>query len=605
MEKELIIKLNFDKGQADRQAKEFADAERARIKQVLTDFEVAEKAKAQVIERSNKKRIDAEVKAMETTKNSWGVSQQAIESTVKAVGSFAAQMAGLQSAQAVVGVISDHFRAANREAMEAAKFVQGYREALLELAALKGQMGNTTKTLAEELAFRSKTLQTASQAKDFQLGALGVGAAAIDAKDAKGNMIQKLISPDEFQKALVMGGKFQATENESAETHGRLVGSLPGLYGQRMTGEDVFAKEQQLFNINQPGGSSFGSATDQFLKNSGYVTSKLITPERMMALQSAFSVAEPAGAGTRVQQFIRGTVGGLSKMRGSVGLDGEPNEKLAEFLKDIGATDQMDPLQIGDLVSQRLEDQEKAAADQGKKFNALKYLQEHGQGNIEDANAQLLYHGFRKQSLAKTFLPLAETPVSVAEAMAPIDARQRIDPVFQGRRADNAEELAKISVGGAKEEQLNSMFRVAFSTLQQKGEISGGTYEGAMENPLGMFSPTELAFGPKRKTEMEAQARLAEEAKRLGIDPQIPFGRSGTKVGQQEARFMGRDKLYELSQQVRAKGGDIQGGLQGLDAAAQKMLQAAQAFERGAEKNAAAGDPKNKVIQAKPVVQTR
>lgn len=571
--------------------------EEQQLTKSLTKEQVTFQARDALVRKHNQARIDAEIKAASSSEDSWGKTSNAVAGASQAVSGFAVQMLGLDSAKAIVGTIVENFQSAKREAMEAAKFVQGYREALLELAALKGQLGNTGKTLGEDLAFRAETLQTSAQAREFQLGALGTGQAAMDSDGVK-----RLIAPDEFQKALVLGGKFQAVENESAETHGRLIGSIPNLFGKRMTGEDVFAKEQQLFNINQPGGSSFGSATDQYLKNSALVTSGLITPEKMMALQSAFSISNPTGAGTNVQQLTRATVGGLGRMKGMQGVDGTPNEKWAEYLKRVGATDQMDPLQIADKISEDLDAEEGKANASGKKFNPLLHIQTHGQGNMEDANALLAYRGFRNQSLKNTFLPLAEKGPTIDEALAPLNERQRVDPVFQGRRAEISGEAAQISLGAGKEETLNSLFRTSFNRLKGRGEVVG-EHDDVMN--AGLFSPSEFMFGYKGKTELEAQRSLAKEAERIGIDPNIDF-RVDAKTGQRTEQFMGRDRLYELSQQVQAKGGDPMAGFQGDVASAVKKLDnVASNLERAAANLDKAAAPKNPPIQARPIVQNR
>lgn len=574
-----------------------ATVEEQKLTEVLTKEQVTFQARDALVRKHNQARIDAEIKATEASKSGWSATSDSVGLAAKAVGSFAFQMLGLNSIQSIVGTIADNFQRAKDRAMDAAKFVQDYREALLELAALKGQLGETGKTVAEELKFRGKTLQTANQAREFQLGALGTGQAAMDTAAEK-----KLIAPGEFQKALVLGGKFQAVENESAETHGRLIGSIPTLFGRRMTGQEVFQKEQQLFNINQPGGSSFGSAMDQYLKNAPLVTSGILTPERSLALQSAYSIANPGGAGTNVQQFTRATAGGLGRMRGMQGIDGEPNEKWAQYLRRIGATDQMDPLQIGDKIAEDLDKEEAKATSGGKKFNPLLYIQTHGMGNMEDANALLAYRGFRNESLKNTFLPLAERTPTAQEAIGPIE-RARRDVVFQGRRADISDELAKFNPGAGKEETLNNLFRLSFNRLQGNNEVEG-TYKQVMDAPF--YSPTEFMYGYRAKTEMEAQNQLAKEARRVGVNPNIPVFMRQTATGMKsETRFVGRDRLYELSQQVQAAGGDPMAGFQAdVASAVNKLNGVAEHLNRAAENLDRASAPQ-RVIQGRPAVQTR
>ena len=56
MEKELIIKLALNRTQAEASGKEYHANEKRRVKELLTDVQVAEKAKAAVIDQTNNSR---------------------------------------------------------------------------------------------------------------------------------------------------------------------------------------------------------------------------------------------------------------------------------------------------------------------------------------------------------------------------------------------------------------------------------------------------------------------------------------------------------------------------------------------------------------------
>lgn len=593
MERELIINLSLNRSQADQQARQFADGERERIRRHLTDFEVAERAKAQIIARSNSQRVAAEVRATDASKQGWGISQQGIESAAKAVSGFAVQMAGLQSLQGVVGTFADHFQRLKLETMDAVKFAQGYKEALRELAALKGQLGDTDKTLAQDVAFRAKTLQSASASRAFQEAALGAGESAID----KGGT-QKLISQAEFDKLMEFTGKFQATEGGSPGSHGTLAGQIPALMGKRVTAGEAFAKQQQLFSIFQPGGADFSSMTDQYLQQAPLVTGGIFRdPADMAALLSAFSTTNKGGAGTNVQQFTRATVGGLGRMRGA-NIEGLV-EKQGEYLKGLGADNQMDPIQIGELISGDFSAQEKLATEKGKTFNALDYAKTHGFSNQEDIMSLIAFHGFNKnETWQKTFKPLAGQVPDEADALAKLDAAQQT-PDFERTKVAMQEEFAKLKRAGSAEGTLDTMYRGAFHRLKGDKE-NEGDFESTMSSSW-WNSTKELAFGEQGATRLEAQRALGGEARRLGIDPKIDF-RTDAKTGARTEEFMGEDRMVELANRVRAKGGDISPGIQELSATITAQHETQKAIlDELRKQNKFSAPP----LQAKPVVQTR
>lgn len=632
MERELIIKLNLDRSRAAQATQAFVAEEKRQIARSVAEVQQGEQMKVAAIQRGTQQARDTLGRfvkgagdAQKELNRGWMNTESAIGGAAKALGSFAVQMLGIGSAQAVASTIVQQFRDIKREAMEAGKFVQGYRESLLELAALKGHLGQTTTEVREQLLFRAKTLQTAEAAKSFQEMALGAGESAIGVN----------ISQDEFKKAMVLGGQFQAAEGGSAATHGRLTGMMPMLMGRKgITGAEAFAKEQQMFNIFQPGGGTFGQMTNQFLQQAPLVTSGLFKdPAQMAAILSAFSTMNPEGAGANVQQFTRATVGGLGRMRGA-NIEGRV-EKQAEFLKRIGANDQMTPTEIGKLISAEFgrEETRAAKAGTGEKFdlgaaitagggnlekftpeqrakltmgfNPMTFLQKHGYMNQEDMMALMGFHGLMKGGQFEgTFEPRAVAPPSADEAMKRITAA-RLDPVFQGRQRELGEQLAQVPKG-LREEELKNALGPAFSTLKGQQKITG-EYEDVMSGGI-LSNVKELIFGQRHMVELEAQRQLGEEATRLGIDPKLPFSLKQTATGMApEPVYMGDERLVGLSRQIRAAGGNAQPGVATLATAADQALEQQTRILQGIhdeiKKQGERGA--NPPILGRPVVQTR
>lgn len=505
--------------------------------------------------REAERRAEAEKRAFEE-------STSGAEMFQNAVTGLAGAFASMISVDAVLGEIGDSFDRVQRTIVESAKFVNDYREALLELAALKGRMGGTGEEVVENLRFRAQTLQTADAAAEFQLAALGSGEAAID----KGG-VEKFISRTEFDKLMVLAGSMQAVEKGDAETYGALAGQVPTLMGKHVTGEEAFAKMSQFYKILQPGGSTFSSGVGQFLKNAPY--SQLFNdPAEMMAVQSAFSVQNREGAGEQVQQFLRATVGGLGRMRG-VQVEGD-SQKVGQYLGGLGATDQMSPVQIGKLIAQDFRNQQASAATQGKKFNAMQYLLHQGYGNQEDrlslmAFAELINSG----TYSKTFEPLAQTMPSVDEAMAPIRRFQGADPAALMRRAGLSEELAKTGIGAGPNEYMQAIQRQAFARMQGRGDISG-TYEETMQAPFWDI----FAAGRQRDVSSEAMSMLTEEATRVGVSPgegQMALAGTPDQMAQQ---------YYDLATKIGQAGGNI---LPGSEELMKKMEQVMESTNRMTE----------------------
>lgn len=628
MDKELIIKLGLDPSGASASSATFHAEEKARIQELVNTSKAADKTIQASAEGVSKQRVQAALQASQTEQKAiqatsevhtkamgrvrdelgrfvkqsedaskanvsgWDAVSQSFMAAAKSVGSMSLSMAGLNSAQAIVGTIEASFRRVNQEVLDATKHMTDYRATLLELAALKGQPGNTTTSLREELAFRAQTLQTSNDARAFQLAALGAGESAIGIN----------ISEDEMKNAQVLAGKFQAVENGSADTHGRLIGMIPSLMGGRgITGEQAFAKEQQLFRIFQPGGASFSAMTNQFLQQAPLVTSGLFQdPAQMAALLSAFSTTNSEGAGTNVQQFTRATVGGLGRMKGAQ-IEGLV-EKQGEYLSGLGATNQMTPIGIGKLISADFSRQEAAASQEGLQFNAMDYLKTHGYANQEDIMSLLAFHGLMKSGQFEgTFERLSGSVPTVSEALSPIEARMSIDPVFAQRRADATGELAQVSASLTPTGQLSPLMESTFNRLKAQGEVNG-QFDQVM-NP-GWFDLNETFFHPKEKTQLEAQRMLLAEGQRVGIDPSEEY--MSTAVMQSGGMYVGDEKLAGLYQQVRRKGGDVQ--QQNFDTAkeiADRQLKAVESLERSAEAFRKASEPKNTPLSARPSVQTR
>lgn len=458
------------------------------------------------------------------------------------------------------GMLVAQFVKVRETVYNATQMVQDYREALLELAALKGQTGDTGKTLGENLALRAQTLQTRSQAVAFENAMRGAGEAAINENpNAPG------ITAKEFEKAVALTGAFQAVEGGNAEAHGTLAGIIPLISKKRMTAEDVAIEQRRLYNVFQPGNASFSSLIKQYSDISGYVTSDFYNKEDASALLAAFSLPMREKAGTGVEAFTRATVGGIGRMRGQ-GVEG--SERQGKYLEGLGVTNQMSSMQIGNLIVGDLQRQQMLAQQQGQNFNPYDYLKHHGYGNQEDIMAVLQYKGFVESGvLQNKFLPLAYRTPTLAETTAPIQAAQATDPKFQQRKAEIAGEMANVNLGAGKEEFYYSLRRLAFENLKAQGAkgVSGdwqnfGTW-GGMLTSFGAQAYGSLQVDAEMKRMMDAE-RL-----RVGLAPLPHAPAGGDAVGE----------MWKSGQELAGRGSNFgQKVLQDLLTVSQQQLNESQ-----------------------------
>jgi hypothetical protein len=522
-----------------------------------------------------------------------------VEGVAGGVAQMAMQFAGLGSAATLISTIADSFQDAKRSALDATKFVQEYRQALLELANLKGMGGRTTEALREEVAFRGKTLQTPDAARAFQLAALGVGEASVDTPTHKG-----AIARDEWRKALEMAGSFQAFDTGDPTAHGTLIGTLANLTKGRTTGAELFAREQQLYKVFQPGGFSFASGAQQYARLAPLIQSGLLEEQQAGALLSAFSIGDREGAGEKVQQFMRATLGGVGQ-KGRVMVEG--GTPRGQYYKGLGISPESIkgiqaerlPFEIANRIMADLAGQERGAAGRGEEFNAYTYLRQHGMANQEEVNALLAYRGLQEGGQLPAIMQLAAPGAGpgAAAAMGPIEEAQRKDLRFQGIKAELSGQFAQLAVGAGPQEVLANMRRAAYSRMFADKKLSG-TFE---ENyGRSFWNPRDWLMGEgPGAINMEAQRGLVREAGRLGITEGLP-----QKYGPgPEPEFMGEAGLFNLASKVQAAGGDVTGGaLDQTSQAADRQLQAAQAFERGVDKMEKILSP---ALPSAPAVMTR
>ena len=547
-ERRLNIKVGMDRSAYKAEAEKHKQEEKKRLQEMLTDEQVAERAKVMMIQETNRKRVQEAKKSAAEEGKGWLDVDKSISGAGDKLTSYLGGLAALSTAGTVVNQIAGYFDNIHRQTVDAALELTGYRAKLLELAALKDQMGQTGPELANQLRFRAQTLQSPDAAIAMQQSALGIGEIAIDKGKRRGK-----ISRDDFQKLLASAGKMQTMEGGSPQAYGKLAGLVPLLSPEHIDAAQGEAKLDKLFKIQQPGGfPNFSQAIDQFGKLTGYIQTGQINDEEAMALLSAYSVASPESAGTYTEQAIRAVSAGVLRSRGMHISSDQDSVKTDQFFKEIGVTTKMG-------IRDRLMTTTKHLSGWMQKnpgLNVGDYLVTRGFGSQEERNSLQIMAGLHKEGNWQVFEDMLGKQGEAGAITKRFDEVTGSDKLMQDRRSQTMAELAKLDKGvGA--ERIMPLQRAAWAELKTQGKITDENFdEWSKRGMLGRmwddFNP--LWSNYHEQVNLRSQEAVVSEARRLGIPYTNPItvGRGGEPV----QHYMGDEALGRLTTKVEQAGGD-------------------------------------------------
>lgn len=545
--KTLRINLHMNKAAAELSSRQFHAAEKARIRQLLTDEQVAMKVRNQQIDVANRKRVEQAMRSAEIEQKGLGKTGSAIDGATLKMGAYIAGFAALSTATSALSGLVAYFDQLRVQANSAAFELTGYREQLQELAALKGHMGDTGPELASQLKFRAQTLQSREAAMAMQAAGLGIGEVAIDRGLRKGKISQK-----DFEQLMIAAGKMQTMEGGSAEAYGKLAGLIPLLSKTRITAAQGEAKINKLFQLQQPGGfPNFSAAVDQYAKLSGLVQGGILGDEEAMSLLSAFSVSDPGAASTLTQQAVRAVSAGVMRSRGMKIDSSQDSIRTNEFFKQIGVTTKMDSLSRLEATGKHLIDFQKS--DKGKEMNLYDYLMTRGFQNQDERNALVLFTGLMQSGAWSVFKKEMAKKSDVGETG---DITKRFnqavgrDVLMQSKQADLAAEYARLGKGAGLEPLL-IMQKAAWAMLKDKGVMTDQNFEDwANRGFAGSVIDNFAYFGYHDKPRQAVQWSLLAESKRLGM-PDYEYYKDAPP-----GQYMGDKKILELREKIIAAGGN-------------------------------------------------
>lgn len=488
---------------ADREIKLRVTIENDQAKRAADDAAKAQKKIEDAAKRSNKVQQeghDAAAKGF-TLSNALG------KQFGDVLGSIASQMTLLSVGQKVIDAIADSFASARKAAQEGVDFNKQYRESLLEIAALKGNLGAVTAEMREQVKFRQKTLQTASQANAFQGEYLNVGNVNVG----------KSISPDDYKSVMEQAGKFQRVEGGDATVHGRLAGVAPAMMGTKpgggmWTADEVMANNKATFNQMQYGSFKFSSGAKQLMQSQGLLAEGGFKDSREMAgmLTALSNQGDPETSATSLRQLNTALMGSAKKMRSPL-MDGD-TMKTAAYYKSINYKDGMTNAQIMKLVHDDILEQEK----KNPKFQLGPYLQSKGFGSEQSIEAIGMAH--RSMTLGQ-WDPHMARAVS-ATGMNPEDENDPLRPSYDQRmtawehsqhavsaRSDVSADARRINQG-LKIGSYADLKSQAFDSLSGQGKIHG-EYSKWKDD---------YRWGGVDKLDTEIMDAMKSEARRVGID---------------------------------------------------------------------------------------
>ncbi len=505
---------------------------------------------------------------------------------VSAVGRFGAAMLGLQGVQQIISTISDAFAKVRMDALKSAEAVATMRGDLLSLQALRGQTGNTGPGISHVFDIAKETLQDTADVKAMEEAGRGIGELAIG---PKGSMTSA-----EFDKAMIAAGKASVLERMEPGAAGQMMGQIALQAKGHLSPEEAEGRFNKLLEIQRPGG--FRNATQfsqQYAKMAPLVQNDVLSQEQAAGLLSGMSVVSPDEAATLSQQFVRATMGGRLRARGSNLAPDVDNENTATYLKGIGADKETNPLAIGKLIAADIAKQQAAAAKAGTNFSTHDYLMTRGFSNQEERTAIMAFTGMQNSGRLAKIDEAAGAPLDNGAISRRFSERLQRDNYLKGRQIDLADQAATIKQG-LDEEPLVLAQHAAFARLKAQGKISGDFAEWQRIERGGLSGATEGGIQDMFKGNYHSQVTremmhsLEAERKRLGVEAPGVFG-------------SGSAHEYELryAKAIQAGGGDVTRGVsEDLQAAAKSIRNATEAMERHVGRN-----PVPEPMPAKPPAQ--
>ena len=510
----------------------------------------SEEARAAVQAQQAKKAAAAE------SAKAWEAQNASIMGSVKSIALFSAGMVGLNSVGSVLHMIVEQFNAVRLAGIKAAADILDEALDLRQLGALQGEMGQPSQQLMQQLEFRTKTLQTAGEARALTTEAMASGFGAIQAG---------LVTAPEFQKHLITSGQLSKMTGAEPGAVGKMSGILPMVTGKKKnTAEDLDVLMERLYEEQKLGGfKDYGQFAEQFAGSAEYVMKGVFNAPTLAALQAAFAKAgQGATASERVSQVTTAVSAGVLRNKGmKVNPDYENlMERSGEYFKKLGVTPNTKTEDRIMAVVNDLLKQEDVTLAAGKNWNPMDYLLEKGFINVQSRESLAKLAGVeRTGGQLSELLGLGAKPLPATSGIGEKFRASKAGDITMAREEARAIDRAKqFRAGlGEKGEGLfrDAMLEKAYTSKGGEAYFGSGNTLDVIKGRAGL-NPHEIWFGQREEVESEAQRMLLAEADKFGVKHADPFDRdlSGKIRG---TRHLPWTELFSIGQKTREAGGTL------------------------------------------------
>jgi hypothetical protein len=510
------------------------------------------------------------------TMMNWAEEQAALKQNISledaataAIKSYALGLVGVGAVAGGIKAVSDYLAQIRRDTIDSVKEMEHFREVVLQLAAMKGNLGQSTGELAAQMEFRAQTALTQQGAVALSQSAEGAGQAAIGAN----------VTRQAFEEGKVIAGRLAVMENSDPGAIGDLYGTYNLEARKGASGADLGAAMARGYKIAQPGRFA---TTAEFAKQrseiSPYVQTGVVSGAQADALVSAMSLIDKGQAATLTRQALTAASADFMRNRNMKMLPGMEHESSAEyFQKTLKLNDQTTPMERLMAVADDLNKQEELTRKAGRTWNANDYLLKHSVMNQESRQAYMAMAGLRKSGQwQNTFEPLISQPGDVNDINTKYQQFLARDPVGKMRQAEMSHDAAAAMRSVSPEGRLEAYQREEFDKLFAQKKVVGKFEDWQTRSPL-MAAADDLFYGGYHsQVNLGVQRRLTEEAAKLGMGADdINFAHDWNGRVQQGPygpvpQMASEAELASFARKIELAGGNV------LQDAATMMLKAAE-----------------------------
>jgi hypothetical protein len=489
----------------------------------------------------------------------WGFQQQAMKeqevaanATKGAVLGYVGAFVGIGAVVMAVQAIASHWDAIRRDTIDAVKEALHFREVVMELAAMKGELGKTGPEVGRQMTIVAQTAQREDDALRMSKQSEGAAQAAIDHN----------LTREAYNVGFIEAAKLQAMEGPgSGGAYGDLYGTLALEAEKGTTGPQMAARFNKEFRIQQPGKfASMGEYAKQRQELSGYVQSGMLTAEDTAALLAGASLASnPQEAATHLRQ-------GMSS------LSADPIR--ARKMK-MSAEDQETQQTSSDYFQKKLKIDLKHTGTMGRLDAVLKDLQDEekgaiGRGETWDAHGYMIRHGINNREAREFYMDQASLRREKSDKWSEIDARRKeaLDPnaitdqhkeflaeseIARDRKAQASKKVATFKRSLSTEGTIRSLRAAAFEELKGDKLVTGEFTDFEKDPILGRGFWDTLGGGYYKQADIRMQSRLYGVAKKHGLDWGEMPTRTDAKTGATTTEYIGDEAIAERVRELAAR----------------------------------------------------